>query len=132
MNRKLGSLPILATPFALAIAGMPTPAVGSETIGEQEGLDCQVCHANVEAAAETLTDRGLYYQYLRTLDGYAQVLEKFESCTYCHADGVGSQGLTPEGHRFRWMMEDMVGLRAWLEENHPRPQDEGDSSDDPG
>ena len=130
MNKIPGSLPFLATTLALAAAGMPAPASGSEKIGEQEGLECQVCHANVEAAAETLTDRGLYYQYLRTLEGYEQLLQRFENCTYCHADGAGSKGLTPDGYRFRWMMEDMVGLRAWLEEHHPRPRDEGDPSDD--
>ena len=37
--------------------------------------------------------------------------------------------LTREGQRFYWMMEDMQGLRAWLEENHPSPKTEADDSD---
>jgi hypothetical protein len=128
VDKTLGLIPITVVALALT-AGFP--AAGSEEIAEQQSLECQVCHADVEADIQTLTDRGLYFQFVRTLDGYEQVLEKFQSCTYCHADRAGSQHLTSEGYRFRWMMEDMAGLRAWLEEHHPRPANEDESADDP-
>jgi len=35
----------------------------------------------------------------------------------------------PKGDRFRWMMEDMEGLKAWLEENHPSPTKEEANSE---
>jgi len=95
--------------------------LATEEIGEQEEIDCQVCHADLDQSVETLTDQGLYYQYMKSLAGYERVLERFNTCSYCHVDKAGSPALTAEGHRFQWMMEDMVGLRAWLDESHPRP-----------
>lgn len=130
MKECSGLVAILTVLFAFTPLG-GSLAVATEKVGEQEELACNVCHTDEEQSAETLTDQGLYYQYLRTLDGYDQVLERFESCTYCHDEVAGSKRMTPQGYRFQWMMEDMAGLRAWLEENHPRPQVEGDSASDP-
>ena len=124
-----GHIPILMTLFLSLSFTAGTEA--TEKIGEQEEIDCGVCHLDPEQGAETLTDQGLYYQYMRTMDGCQLVLERFESCTYCHVDQAGDDSLTRQGHRFRWMMEDMAGLRAWLEENHPRPPHEKDDPDTP-
>ena len=109
--------------LVLALVSMGTALIATEEVSEQEGLECQVCHADPERSAETLTDQGLYYQYMRTLTGYEQVLQQFESCAYCHVEKAGARTLTPAGHRFRWMMEDMIGLHAWLDEYHPWTED---------
>ena len=127
--KTIPSSTALLTILALTAAAAPT-ADATEDIAAREEVECQVCHATVEETPETLTDQGLYYGQMQTLDGSDQVLERFERCTYCHVEEAGDPNLTPEGYRFRWMMEDMVGLRAWLEENHPQPAEEEPAEDD--
>ncbi len=111
---------VVVLSFTATTLAAVSMAGASEKIAEAEGLECQLCHANTEETPEILTDRGVYYQFLHTLSGYEEVLERFESCTYCHVDRAGNQALTAQGHRFRWMMEDMVGLKAWLDQHHPQ------------
>ncbi len=108
---------------------LPVTTGASEDIASQEELDCPVCHQDPEG--ELLTDQGRYYGLMRTLEGYRQVVDQFGGCGYCHVPDVGSNDFTREGLRFRWMMEDMKGLRAWLEENHPtkREVDEIENED---
>lgn len=118
-----GLVPVLSILFILTLHGSSV-AVATEKIADQEAIECLVCHADGEESSETLTDQGLYYEYLRTLEDFDLVLERFESCTYCHVEQAGTKSLTAQGHRFRWMMEDMAGLRAWLEEYHPRSDGE--------
>ena len=109
-----------------ALAGVSVQA--SEETAEQEGLECQVCHA--DQGTELLTDQGRYFQYMGNLDGFGPVMERFGSCIYCHVQEADSVDLTREGYRFRWMMEDMEGLKAWLEENHPSPTKEEANSEE--
>jgi hypothetical protein len=110
----------------LLLLAAASPAGATEEIAEREDLECQTCHAGNEL--ELLTDEGRYYQYLGSLDGFDRVMDRFGSCAYCHVQEYDSMQFTPEGHRFRWMMEDMNGLKAWLEENHPKPA-EADKND---
>jgi len=112
--------------FGLLLLGLFSLGFGhtiwaTEEIAQQESLECQVCHP--DQGAELLTDQGRYYQYMGSLDSFDQVMGKFGSCIYCHVQEADSVKLTREGQRFRWMMEDMEGLKAWLEENHPSPED---------
>lgn len=109
------------------LCALGPPAFASEEIAKTENLKCTECHS--DAKSGDLIDPGHYYQYMRTLDGCESVIERFGRCTYCHLAEPGSMQLTREGHRFRWMMEDMQGLRAWLEENHPRPQETEEADD---
>lgn len=118
MSSAQGVCLILMILFALG----GVPGWASEETAEQENLKCQVCHP--EQGVELLTDKGRYFQYMGSLDGFDPVMEKFGSCVYCHVQEVDSVKLTREGQRFRWMMEDMDGLRAWLEENHPKPEED--------
>ena len=116
----------------LIVSGLVTLAAvpiswASEETAELEGLECQVCHA--DEGTELLTDQGRYFQYLGSLDGFDEVTKRFGSCIYCHVQEADSVKLTREGQRFYWMMEDMQGLKAWLEENHPSPESEADHSD---
>lgn len=123
MLRKMVNLLWIA--MLLAATG-GSAALASGEIAEQEGLECAICHDDPEIAK--LSDRGRYFQYMRTLEGYELVVQQFGRCTYCHVKDPGSLDLTKDGYRFRWMMEDMEGLRVWLEENHPKPLDEGDQN----
>ena len=106
----------------LLAAGSPLDA--DEMIAEREGLECAVCHQECDDDEVLLTDQGRYYQLLDTLEGYELVLERFGECGYCHVAEAGSTSLTREGLRFQWMMEDMVGLRHWLDDAHPKRSDE--------
>jgi hypothetical protein len=110
----------------LALASLRVSA--SQTITEQEGLDCTVCH--VKKGKDLLTDKGQYYELMRSLEGYELVLEKFGRCEFCHLNQPGATELTKDGYRFRWMMENMAGLEAWLLENHPKAPSEDESETD--
>ena len=124
MSTAQGVCLILVGLFALG--GVSSWA--SEETAEQENLECQVCHP--EQGVELLNDQGRYFQYLGSLEGFDHVMEKFGSCIYCHVQEADSTSLTREGLRFQWMMEDMAGLKAWLEENHPSPT-RGESDEQP-
>ena len=65
MNTRLGMMVVL---LAGVLALSSWPAVASEEIAANEGgLDCAVCHVDVES--DQLTDKGRYYQMLSTLEG---------------------------------------------------------------
>ena len=116
---------VLGTLLTLSIPGI---AFASEEIAASEGdKECSVCHVDVET--DLLTDRGKYYQMMRTLEGYEAVLERFGECTYCHVKEAGSLAMTDEGQRFKWMMEDMKGLKAWLAERHPKAEGDEEGED---
>lgn len=114
----------------IAILGFAAPAAqATEEIAKEAQIECQICHEDPDQGAETLTEQGVYFQLMDSMIGYDQVIERFEKCTYCHSEKAGDQRLTAEGYRFRWMMEDMMGLRAWLDENHPQPAPEEPADD---
>lgn len=92
-------------------------AQASNKIAGKEGLACTVCHD--KPGSKLLTDRGKYYEEMRTLDGYDEVVVAFSQCTSCHVKKPGSKELTERGQRYAWMVNDMEGLRQWLRENHP-------------
>ena len=119
--RRIRRTPLLLGSLLAMVAGSGVVTASEETAA-MEDLECSVCHDDPDG--RRLTDEGRYYGLMETLDGYQQVVDNFGSCTYCHVPDVGSNNLTREGLRFRWMMEDMKGLRAWLDENHPRPESE--------
>ena len=119
MPRGIG---VASTIFCLCLVPAGSTE-GTEEVAAAESVECAVCH--VEDEQSLLTDQGRYFQYLGTLDGFEAVIDRFGSCSYCHVQEADSVELTREGVRFRWMMEDMEGLKAWLEENHPQPA-EGD------
>ena len=115
---------------AIAILAFAAPAAhATEAIAKQVQIECQICHEDPDQGAEALTEQGVYFQLMDSMTGYEQVIGRFEKCTYCHSEKAGDQSLTAEGYRFRWMMEDMVGLRAWLDENHPQPAPEEPEDD---
>jgi hypothetical protein len=104
----------LATAALLVVATLDAPAKPS--YGQKEKLDCTVCH--VEKNSKKLTDKGLYYQALHTLDGYDRLLDNFGKCTFCHVDRAGSKKFTKEGKKFRDVVKDMSGVFEWLKAGH--------------
>lgn len=102
----------------LALVGLPAGA--SNRIAAQEGLPCMTCHD--KPGSRLLTDRGKYYEAVGTLDGYDEVVAAFSECTGCHVSKPGSLKLTETGKAFAVAVNDMVGLRQWVKENHPKPQ----------
>lgn len=100
---------------ALAVA-LGSPAVASNQIAQETGITCTKCHD--KPGSRRLTDKGLYFEATRTLEGYQQITD-FAECTSCHVRKPGSKKLTATGQRFAAAVKDMNGLRRWVEENHP-------------
>jgi hypothetical protein len=107
----------LTVAMALAWALGDGQAQASNRIAKRESLECTVCHD--KPGSKLLTDRGKYYEEMRTLDGYDDVVVAFSQCTTCHVRKPGSEALTERGQRYAWVAHDMEGLRQWLRENHP-------------
>jgi len=111
---KLGVLTLVGL---LAASGAGTLA--TEKLAGKENVDCTVCHK--KAGGKKLTDKGKYYETLRTFNGYDKLTEKFGNCLYCHKHKPGSKRLTKEGKRLAQIVKDMDGLFEWLQEGHTGP-----------
>jgi len=96
-----------------------TLASGSEKVGKQENLSCTTCHD--KPGSKLLTDKGKYYESMRTLAGFEDLEATFGACTSCHISKPGSKKLTAQGRHFRDLVRDMEGLREWMKLNHPTP-----------
>ncbi len=94
-----------------------TTAVASNEIAKQEDMVCTECHD--KPGSKLLTDEGKYFELMRTLEGYDEVAEVFGECTTCHVRKPGSSKLTSTGRMFRQLVDDMSGLRTYLDERHP-------------
>lgn len=122
MKRTTIYLMLLSTAVLISLAGMPAGA--SNKIAEQEGLQCSVCHD--KPGSKLLTDRGKYYEEMRTLDGYDEVVAAFSECTACHVSKPGSKKMTDKGRAFEFAVRDMEGLKQWLRESHPQMRGEAE------
>jgi hypothetical protein len=101
------------------LATAPAGTLATEKLAEQEKVECTVCHA--KPGGKKLTDKGKYYETLRTFEGYDKLTEKFGNCLYCHKRKPGSKKLTKEGKRIAEVVRDMNGLFEWLREGHTGP-----------
>jgi hypothetical protein len=110
-------LGVWALVAALAVSGAVTLA--TERLAQEEKVECTVCHKT--EGSKKLTDKGKYYETLRTLNGYDKLTEKFGNCSYCHKNKPGSDKLTKEGKRIRDVVRNMDGLFEWLKEGHTGP-----------
>jgi hypothetical protein len=125
MNRTRLALTAAAALFVAAVF-VDSLAFGTEVLGNKEGLTCTACHD--KPGSKLLTDKGKYYETVRTVAGFDELKSTFGACTNCHVAKPGSQKLTREGKRFQGLVEDMEGLRVWMEEHHPTaPPPEGDA-----
>lgn len=101
------------------IALIPQPATASKAIAQQEDLACTSCHD--KPGSKLLTDQGVYYEAMGSLEGYEMVKSKFDKCTTCHSKKPGSAKLTETGKKYKFVAEDMEDLRIWLMDQHPTP-----------
>lgn len=120
MKRITIFLVLLLTAVLVSLTGLPAGA--SNQIAEREGLQCTVCHD--KPGSKLLTDRGKYYEEMRTLDGYDEVVAAFSECTACHVSKPGSKKMTDRGRAFGFAVRDMEGLKQWLRETHPQMRGE--------
>lgn len=122
----LAAVSLVLVTGLLAVDGT---AVASNEIAEREDLVCTTCHD--KPGSKLLTDRGKYYELMRSLDGYDEVTQVFGECTTCHVRKPGSVKLTQTGRLFQRLVDDMAGLRIYLKEQHPTADapEEAPSSD---
>jgi len=117
LKAKAGTVTALGL---LALTYAPADvARASSAVAREEGLECTSCHRR--RGGRKLNDQGKYFELMRSVEGYEQLEERFGRCTTCHVRKPGSKKLTKEGGRYRWMMQDMEGIRSWLMSRHPKP-----------
>lgn len=109
---------------SLGLALIAAVALGSfagatEKLAEQEQLACTACHD--KPGSKLLTDRGKYFETMRTMEGYEAIKATFGECTACHVSKPGSRKLTQQGKKFGELVESMQGLKDWMAEYHPAP-----------
>lgn len=113
------SIPVLAVLLMLGASWV----VATEDLSEQMDMKCTQCHD--KAGSKLLTDRGVYFESMRTLDGYDEVKSSFGKCTTCHVRKPGSDKLTKKGKELASVVDNMEELQEWLKKNHPetKPED---------
>lgn len=116
---------LVTASFAMAAIALfgSTLASGTEKIGKEQGVSCTVCHD--KPGSKLLTDRGKYFETMRTLSGFEELKATFGACTSCHVTKPGSKKLTAKGKEFQEMVADMEGLDTWMKEHHPEAPKEG-------
>jgi hypothetical protein len=90
---------------------------GTEELARKENLQCTSCHD--KPGSKLLTDKGKYYETMRSLGGYEELKATFGACTQCHDRKPGSKRLTKQGRQFLDLVRDMEGLRDWMQQHHP-------------
>jgi hypothetical protein len=108
-----------------AVGLVPKQAYGSNEIAKKEGVSCTKCHD--KPGSKLLTDRGKYYELKKSLEGFDELKNNFGRCTSCHVRKPGSLKLTDRGKRYRWIFNDMEGIKDWLMKLHV---EEGESPTD--
>ena len=114
MNRSTYVTLVAAAVFSLLLAGN---ALATEELARTEDLTCTVCHD--KPGSKLLTDRGKYYELMRSMDGFAELETSFGQCTFCHRRKPGSKKLTRAGKGFATILGGMEGLIEWVQERHP-------------
>ena len=100
---------------ALLIGGVAT---AKDDYSDELSVACTVCHD--KPGSKLLTDKGKYYEATGSFEGYDEVKTAFASCTECHVKRPGSAEMTEKGKKFSELVEDMDGLRQWVEKEHPK------------
>jgi hypothetical protein len=120
--RTIVKLTVALAALGLLLGG--TALMANDEIGEQTGEKCTLCHD--KPGSKLLTDRGLYFETQRTLEGYDEIQGSFGRCTSCHVRKPGSGKLTKEGKKMAGVVDSMEELREWLAENHPEAAQGGE------
>ena len=114
--KLFGKFAICAVALALVCGG--SQLLASEATADEQGkMQCTSCHD--KAGSKLLTDQGMFFESMRTVDGYADLKGTFGRCTTCHVTKPGSTKLTKKGKKLSSVIADMDELRDWLSEEHP-------------
>lgn len=105
---------VVAAVFSLLLAG---GVYATEELAGAEAMVCTVCHD--KPGSKRLTDKGKYFELMRSMDGYADVEASFGKCTFCHRRKPGSKKLTKAGKGFANALGNMQGLVEWIQDLHP-------------
>lgn len=119
--------------LAALLAPFPHTVSANQEIADREGAECVTCH--VDAESQELTDEGMFYELMGSFEGFELLQEKFDECTACHVGKPGSKELTYTGEKYKWVADDMEGIRVWLMQQHPAPAENEpapESESDPG
>ena len=100
--------------------------LADQEIADKTDERCTACHD--KPGSKLLTDKGLYYEALGSLEGFDQLQGSFGRCTACHVKKPGSEKLTAEGKKMADLVDSMAELKQWLAKNHPATGD--DEKDD--
>jgi hypothetical protein len=120
--KKNMKLVVLTLAVALVFGG--SWLLASEEIAKSENLRCTACHD--KPGSKLLTDKGKYFETVRSMEGFDQLQAEFGRCTHCHVSKPGSDKLTKEGKKLAEVVNDMTELKAWLAEKHPKSEEEED------
>jgi len=114
MNKLMKrSIPVLAVLLLLGASWV----LATEDLAKQQDMKCTQCHD--KAGSKLLTDQGVYFESMGTMNGYDQVKSSFGKCTPCHVRKPGSTKLTKQGKELASVVDNMDELREWLKKNHP-------------
>lgn len=120
---RVAALAMTVIAAVAVLTAASAAALATEELARETATTCTACHD--KPGSRLLTDRGKYFELMRTTDGFERVIENFGRCTYCHKSKPGSIRLTREGKRFEQMLGDMDALKAWLDAHHPKANDAG-------
>jgi hypothetical protein len=123
--KKNKKLVVLTLAVALIFGG--SWLLASEEIAKSENLRCTACHD--KPGSKLLTDKGKYFETVRSMKGFDELQAEFGRCTHCHVRKPGSDKLTKEGKKLAGVVNDMTELKAWLAEKHPTPAKEDEKSE---
>lgn len=125
---RLRIVSLIAAIGALAAVSLMTESVqATNQLGKELDLACTSCHD--KPGSKLLTDRGKYFELMRTMEGYDEIVDTFQECTACHVRKPGSERLTPRGRRLSRVIRDMEELRAWLVSAHPAGEGTEETAD---
>lgn len=110
----------------LLLAGISVDA--TEEFTKVEEVSCTVCHD--KPGSKLLTDKGKYWEEMRSFEGYEEIVGAFQQCTSCHVRKPGAKKLTPFGRRISRVVDEMEDLKEWLQTGHPPslPPEEGEAT----
>jgi hypothetical protein len=117
--KKNMKLVVLTLAVALVFGG--SWLLASEEIAKSENLRCTACHD--KPGSKLLTDKGKYFETVRSVEGFDELQAEFGRCTHCHVRKPGSDKLTKEGKKLAEVVNDMTELKAWLAEKHPTSEE---------
>jgi hypothetical protein len=121
--KKNMKLVVLTLAVALVFGG--SWLLASEEIAKAENARCTACHD--KPGSKLLTDKGKYFETVRSLEGFNELEAEFGRCTHCHVRKPGSDKLTREGKKLAEVVNDMTELKAWLEKKHPKSEADGEA-----